>query len=653
MESIISKNIINLKDAINEIILNSSDAQLKSFYNSTIGRFIFDALEISHSSFNYTAYELVDELNLSTAKSEENVIRLANEHSYHLKHKIPASVKCRVNILDVNDERWNAISNIELVGGTFTSLIGNYQFMQLTNVPFNKSNRTDFEMVQCYKKELNFTIYNKMDWTTIKLDNTENITNYFNTGLNLDAKLYLIESNGNEIEYTVLRTVPTESDLETRNFVLTKVNEDKTISLIFGNGSFGNRGYGNYRFEFFETFGATANFSTPMKTKLAFQKTGINIYDINGKIIENAPYINDLVEIYTVSDIDGGEDIDNIEDIRNKAMYSSALNNTLLNSDDYNYYIKNYYSINDVYFWGDNEENKIRQMARKENFNLTFFSSPTLKYDFDLSKNIRYNLMTDKIGVTNNLKNNVAFFDIIPDCDRYAHRRIDDCLSFKTLYILGRIKPIAYYYSMLYDENSLICNMMDNLKSKSVETSMVYVESDKLNVNIMVNVSGNLSLSDNEMKSLIIEQYNSSSDKTDFDGAVRNGLAGNNININSINITPIFNLTRFNTDLNAIMVINEVNEFERYVVMDLVSKFGIALGTYYKMSSCLNAISIFVDELLPHLVTAEKVVIKSILSYCLNKYNETKYNVIQEGKFNAFDIPLIQFIISNITFIRG
>lgn len=654
MEKILSKNLINLKDSINSMILNSSDKELKSFYNSSIGRSIFDICEISHSTFNYTAVELVDEVNLPTAKEESSVISLANEHSYHLKHKIPATVKCRIKITDPNDTRWDSISKIVLNGGEFVSTIGDFNFAQLVDVEFNKSSIVEFNLHQAYKKTFSFNISRKGDWSKVLIEGSKSMTNYINTGLSLDAKLYKIEDDESETEYNVLRSVPTESDLDDGNFVMSGVTEDKELNIMFGNGVFGNRGIGNYRFEFFETKGDQANYGSPLNTTVSFSTSGISAYDINGNEIINSNFAKDVFEIITVGEIIGGEDVDNKEDIRYKAMKSSAINNVLLNSNDFNFTVKENYGIDNVYFWGDNVENRVRKLDQKENFNLTFFTSIGTKYDFDLPESIRYNLLSNSLEVSESINDyNPLSFDIVPDCDRFAHRKLDDCLSFKTLYILGRIKPIHYYYMLLNDDNSVLCNIMKHVRSKSNDLNFAFIEADTINVNVNVNVSGSSILSDNEVKTDIINYYNNkNTNRYNIDSAIRNSLAETNYSVNSVQVVPTFSLTRFNTDINSIMITNGVGEFDRYVVANIIDTLDISLKTYYKVSDCLQGISNFIDRITPYIKTSNKEVIKSLLIYSINKYNETKSNVINSGNLTNLDIPLIQFNLTSITLIK-
>ncbi len=655
MESIMSKQLINLKDAINEMIYNSSDDKLKSFYNSSTGRMIFDVLELSHSSFNYSASMLADELMLTTAKTEENVIKLANELSYHIKHRVPAKVSCRVRINDVNDSRWNNISSVELVSGEFSTTIGDYNFAQVSNFKFGKNNLSSFQMCQAYKKQYLFNIPSMTSWARVAIPDSIKISNYLNTGLQLDAKLFKLENNGSETEYTVIRSVPTEADLANGNFVLSQVNSDKQLELLFGNGSFGDKGFGTYRLEYYETTGAAANHSSPINTKAAYNNIGINVYDLYGKIIPNAMFITDMFEIYTSSNVENGEDMDTIEDIRYKAMRSAALNNTLLNSNDFTYYVKDRYGIGDAYFWGDNVENNIRKFDNKDVFNTTFFTSKFNKYDFDLAENIRYDILSNTVEVSKSSRDyNPNSFDIVPDCDRYAHKKMDDCLSFRTLYILGRIKPIAYYYSLLKDENSLITNIIESVSSKSVDFNMAYIEADVININAYVTLKGTDIRTDSEIKELMLNEYNNkNTDKMNIDGSFRNALVETNYTVSKIQLNPTFGLSRFNTDLNSIMMLNSVSDFDRYTIVKIIDELKLNLGNYSKVSECLRSISRFIDTLYPYIQNASKEAVKSILTLCVNKYNETKSNAINSGNLEGLDIPLIQFNITDITFAKG
>lgn len=118
-DNITESNLVNLKEKIEKLIQTSPYDEVKSFFNSTTGKFLIDVLEISNSSMNYTNDLLKDESFFQTMTEYDSVVKKASSLGYHIKRMIPAKIKYNIEV-DDPENRLNGVSKIVFKGREFT-----------------------------------------------------------------------------------------------------------------------------------------------------------------------------------------------------------------------------------------------------------------------------------------------------------------------------------------------------------------------------------------------------------------------------------------------------------------------------------------------------------------------------------------------------
>lgn len=675
-DTVLNSNLVNLKDKINQLIKTSSSAELKSFFQSTTGKFLIDVLQISHGSFNYTVDALKDEMFFGTMVDYNSVVEKASDLGYHIKRLIPAKMKYNVQINDPNN-RLNGISRIVFKGREFKLDYNGVNLIQENSYTYylNKTNYDYYNyLVEGQLVNDTFTVNSFTNFFKHYLDDT-NISNYIDSNNDLDLKLYSKyygeESNLNDIAngvalgqgsvpykyINVFRNGITESDINLNDgyYAFSSTTSDKELEIMFGNGTFGKVGYGDYIIEYLRTNGNTANQKIKSGDTINIPTSGIEVYDINGNLLDSS-IVAGLVQIVTTTDLDGGMDYETSEDIKFNAVKLSALNNTLVTDKDFEYLINYKYNVN-MNVWGDNYEAKNRMGEVKDLNNMVFLTSPDLVYDFEENiNNIKFNILENRVYMNTGYssKNKNGVFNVVKNCSAENVKR-GDCISLSSLYLMGFFKPLMYYYKMgvVYGDNttSAVSKIIDEIDNKGSlnNCSYVFINGDFLDFNANIYYSGNLTVDTSTIKTEI---------KTDFAvtknlvQSVNKVLTKYGLNYNGISKDYLTVNTFENKSLYDFLSLTTLRKFEVDMVMSIVDRmntnFHKALTTPMRMSQFLRNGTSFIHEFMKH-CPPNKTVITSVMSYYINKYNALKSLIINQGNYNLLDIKFISEDLTDVT----
>ena len=643
-----------LNNQINNALQASTDEELKSFYNSTTGRFFLNIIGETKAIFKYSAEQLVDQLSISTVTDRKIAINLAKELGYHIQRPVPAYISYNINIKDPQDPIWENINSI-ILDQDFE--------LNNTDVPLKQGKPYEFflnsanidnnnVLYQVSKYETEFEIKKKQNFIKISLPNSKAISNNFNTDI-FAPSLYSFNLDEN---INIIKSTVSEENINNK-IIFAETNENDNLDLLFGSDTFGHIGFGKYKFTAYQSLGALANLKIQSgKIINIISPIGISLVTNSGEIIKNPDFIINKINITTSSDLTFGENADNIDDIKSKAIKSFQIRNTLVRDKDYLFILADNFNINNVNVWGDNKENIIRNMNFKNTTNTVFISSPSLKYDFkQLNTNIKFNFANNKSMIEDNFNydNNKTTFDVVPICKQYSDNRINNCISFKTLYMLGYIHPIILYYNKAIsnNHNSKILSILNTINNMSdLKNIHVYIEPEIINIDIKVSFSGNTNKTDLELKYEIIDNFNKSK-------SINNSVIStlNNYNLNLINIDIINNtnnsffnnsLQQFlkskNIDPNTIQFLNNIIEFKNIHNNQFINPIN-----NYNLSALLQDTRTAFDIINP--ILGNKI-IKEMLQLLYQKINYLKIYNTNNNNFNNLNSPIFFQQLNNIYF---
>lgn len=120
---------------------------------------------------------------------------------------------------------------------------------------------------------------------------------------------------------------------------------------------------------------------------------------INDQVLEftgSLAYLNDKVELKTLTPIVGGAKAESDEETRAGALYVTPFDNQIVWDDDYNHYIRqNIANIIWVNAWGENEQEKQDGASSLDNVNKIFVSAFSLSQDQDVLGQMIISLLSD------------------------------------------------------------------------------------------------------------------------------------------------------------------------------------------------------------------------------------------------------------------
>lgn len=678
-DTILQKNLVNLKDEINKLIQTSPYNEVKTFFNSTTGKFLIDVLEINNGAINYTVDALKDEMFFKTMKEYESVVKKASDLGYHIKRKIPAKLKYKIVINDPNNIL-NGISKIIFKGKSFNLNYNGVNLFQENSYTYNITNNNYEYYNYLVEGELirdTFTVSQYQSFYTHLMED-QNISNYIDGNNDLDltlySKYYGEQSNTTDLnngEYLnkpgeawkqikVFRNGITETDLSTTDgyFAFSSTNYNKSLELMFGNDTFGKKCFGDYIIEYFQTSGDLANLKIQSGTEFDIPINGIEVYDINNKKV-NSDIINGLLKLVAISNLDGGKDFESIEEIKINAVKLSSLNNTLITDTDFKFYIKYKYNVN-VNIWGDNKESKNRLGESKDMNNNIFFTSADLNYDFEENKNnIKFDILNNKVfnDVYNN-KNNIGIFDVVKNC-LTNNKKDANCISLSTLYLLGYFKPLMYYYKMgvIYGDNntSVVSKIIEDIDNKGSlnNASYIYLTGDFLKFNINLFYTGNLIVDNNIIKTEIQNEYSINNNIIQSVNTIltKYDLIYKGVSKEYLSSTLSENISLYD----YLHKYTKLRTFEIDMILSITDRINSTFTDSYtnpiKMSSFLQIGTNFIHKFMKY-CPANKIIIISMLSYYITKYNSLKSLIINSNNYNLFDIDFIQEDLQNINLIK-
>ncbi len=647
--------LVNLREKIQTLIESSNDDKVTKFFNSTIGNHLQSVLEISHSSFNYTADRLADDLFLSSVKTYENAVELAKSLGYHIRRPVPASLKYSVIIDDPN----NDLSNVEKI-----SFEGKDFSINFNGVSLIQENTYTYYLDGVNYEGYNYLVEGSILTKNLALSRYESfneviiddstLSNYI--GLNTDIDLSLYSEYYDE-NFKVIRDVIDEDLINDPYICFSETNSDKTLTILFGNDKIGAVGYGNFTAEYLSTSGSDANMLITKSDEVTLNSsTGLRAWDKKGNEITNTDFLLPYIRLVASTNLDGGEDYESKEEIRVNATKFYALKGSLNNDSDYEFYVKNKYNLDDINFWSDKKEVDNRVGELKDLNKVVFFADDSLDYDFAEKTNIdvKFDILNNEVSIKKDYINEDVVFNIVKNCDEIEDE-FNDCLSLKTLYLTGFFKPLVLYYLNKVDysqsSSSLVSDIIQDIDNRGIMGSMyVFLRPDILDLNLTVNYTGNPSVSFTKLEEEIKNKYDITNDiQTSVSSILDNyDMVNKYINYNFINTSNL-------NDISLIEYLNNRNIrfFERKILNLINDKYdNIFIYTFdetIKISEFLKLSNKYLRHVFS--ITESEFLVKNLLRYFVYKYRVLKSLIINNEEFEKLDIEFIDFNISNIRFV--